>query len=79
MGDVMADELEVRPVQQVRDVRFLAREEVVHADDVLAGLDEPVTQVRTEKAGSAGDKNALDHEKTLSTTGDPPARSTRGY
>ena len=56
--DVVADQFEVRLAQQVGDVRLLAGEEVVQADHVVAFVDQPLAEVRAEKAGPAGDQNA---------------------
>ena len=58
LRDVVPDQLEVRPAEQVRDVRLLAGEEIVEADDVVPLVDEPFAQVRAEKARAAGDENA---------------------
>jgi hypothetical protein len=44
----------------VLDVGLATSEEVVETDDFVALLDESVAKVRTEKSGSAGDKNAHD-------------------
>ena len=56
---VVPHEIEIRPAQQVGDVRLLAGEEIVQADHVVTLLDQPLAQVRTEKPGTAGDQNAL--------------------
>ena len=56
----MPDQLEVRPAQQVGDVRLLAGEEVVEADHVVPLVDQPLAQVRAQKPGPAGDQNAFD-------------------
>jgi hypothetical protein len=58
--DVVADELEIRFVEQVGDVVFLAGEEVVEADDVMALGDEAIAEVRAEEAGAAGDEDAFE-------------------
>ena len=44
---------------QVSDVALLAGEQVVDAEHVLPALQQPVAQVRAEKAGAARDENAL--------------------
>ena len=59
MDDVVADELEVALAEEVGDVRILAVLEVVDADDVVAGRDQPVAEVAAEEAGAAGDENPL--------------------
>jgi hypothetical protein len=56
----MAEELEVAAAEEVGDVRLLAREEVVDADDVVPGFHEPFAEMAAEKAGAAGDENPLD-------------------
>ena len=56
---VVANQLEVRPAEQMGDVRLLAGEEVVEADHVVPLLDQPLAEVRAEKAGAAGDQNAF--------------------
>jgi hypothetical protein len=43
----------------MRDVRLLAREKVIDAHDVVPLLDEPLAEMRTQKPGPAGDKNAI--------------------
>ena len=42
---VVTDQLEVGTVQQVRDIRLLAGEEVVQADYVVAAFDQPFAEV----------------------------------
>src|SRR5262245_37464879 len=61
MRDIVADEFKVRLVQQMLDVRLLAGEEVVNANDIIAARDEPIAEVRPEEAGAASDEDALDH------------------
>ena len=60
VDDVVADELEVAPAEQMGDVRLLAGEEVVDADHVVAGVDESLAEVAAEEAGPAGNENPLD-------------------
>jgi hypothetical protein len=60
MNDVVPHELEVRPRQQVRDVRLLAGEEIVDANDVMSLVDQPFTQMAAEKTCAAGYQNPLD-------------------
>ena len=59
LDDVVADELEVGPAEQVRDVVLGAREEVVEADDVVAALDEEGAEVGADEAGPARDDDAV--------------------
>jgi hypothetical protein len=58
----VADELEVLLAQEMLDVRLLTCEEVVEADHIVTQSHEAVAEVGTEKAGAAGDENALHHE-----------------
>ena len=44
--DVVVVELELRQGHQVLDVLHVARNQVVHPDDVVPFLDEPVAEVR---------------------------------
>ena len=55
----MADELEMRVVEQVLDVVLGAGEEVVDAEHVVAALQQPLAQMRAEEAGAAGDEGAF--------------------
>ncbi len=64
MGHIVTHQLEIRLREQVRDVRFLAREEVIDADNVLPGLDKPVTEMGAEEAGAAGYEYSFDHKKS---------------
>ncbi len=57
LGNIVADELEIRPAQQMRDVDLLAGEEVVEADHVVPFIDQPLAQMRTQKSGAAGDQD----------------------
>ena len=59
MCNVVADQLEIRLVEQMLNVELLAGEEVIDADDVVALGYETVTQVRAEKSGAAGDEDAF--------------------
>ncbi len=43
--DIVADQLEIVFVEQMIDVGLLAGEEVIHADDIVAGVDEPVAEM----------------------------------
>ncbi len=58
-GHVVADELEVRVLQQVQDVALGASEQVVGADHLMPLRQQAVDQVRAEEAGAAGDKDPL--------------------
>jgi hypothetical protein len=54
LGHIVADELEVGVFQQVCDVAFAAREEIIHADDFVSFAEKSFTQVGAQKACSAG-------------------------
>ena len=55
----MTDEFEMLVIEQVLDVRAAAGKEVVKANDVGAVGEETFAQMRTEKSGTARDKDAL--------------------
>ena len=55
----MAQQLEMRVVEQMHDVLFGPGEIVVQADDVATLGEQAFAQVRTEKAGAAGDENTF--------------------
>ena len=59
LDHVVADQLEVWPVHQVRDVVLGAREEVVEADDVVAALDEEGAEVGPDESRAARDDDAV--------------------
>jgi hypothetical protein len=48
-------QFEIASTKQMLDVRLLACEEVVKTDDVMTIFDEPLTEMRPEKTGAAGD------------------------
>lgn len=60
--NVMADELKVRVAQPHADVGLGAGVVVVDANNVMAREHEPVDEVRADKAGAAGDQDALFHK-----------------
>jgi hypothetical protein len=54
-ANVVADEFKVRIFQQVIDVRFLARDEIVQADDArLLRFEQRFAQMRSDESGAAG-------------------------
>ena len=55
MRDVVADELEAVVFPQRLDVLQSAGDEVIHADDFIAALEETFAQMGTDEAGAAGD------------------------
>ena len=56
---VVSDQLEIGPVQQVGYIGFLAREEVVEADNVMALVDQPVAEMGADKPGTTAYKNSF--------------------
>jgi hypothetical protein len=58
-GDVVAHQLEAGVVEQVRDVVLGAGEEVVDTEHVVPFGQQAVAQVAAQKAGAAGDEDAL--------------------
>lgn len=59
LGDIMVVVLEILFFEQVLDIVEAAGEQVVHADDPVAFSEKAVAQVRTDKAGGAGDEDAF--------------------
>lgn len=55
----MPNQLKVGVVQQVSDIRFLACEEVVETDDIVALVNEAFAEVGPEEAGTPGNKDSL--------------------
>ena len=55
----MTQQLEARMTDEVLDVALRAGEEIVEADDLVASLDQPLAQVRADKAGASGDEDRL--------------------
>ena len=63
VGDVVLDEREVA-VHQVRDVRGVAGEQVVDADDRVVAIEQRFREVRADEPGRAGDDDALFHRRS---------------
>src|SRR5438046_8609010 len=61
-GNVMADELESGLTDERENVVAHAREEVVHADHVVAMLQQSFAKMRAQKSGAAGDEDAPTHK-----------------
>ncbi len=53
--DVVPDELEVRPAQEVLDVLLPARKKVVQTDHLFPALEQGLAQVRAQESGGTGD------------------------
>jgi len=58
---IVAHQFEVGAAVQMGDVALPPGEKVIETDDIVAVLEETVTEVRTKEAGAAGDKYA--HKK----------------
>ena len=59
MGHVVAHSLEMRVRQQMRDIVLAPGEVIIDAQYVMAARQEPLAQMRAEKAGAAGNEDAL--------------------
>ena len=58
VGDVLKYEGKAAIAGQMGDVIRVAGDQVVHSDDGVAICQQPVAQVRSDKAGAAGDEYA---------------------
>ena len=58
-GDIVADDFEARVGEQVFDVLLGTGEEIVHADDFAAVLQQSFAEVGSQEAGSARDEDAF--------------------
>jgi hypothetical protein len=56
MDDVVPDQLEASAVQQVDNIISRASEEVVEADDFVAGVDQPLAEMGPHKPGAPGNQ-----------------------
>jgi hypothetical protein len=56
--NILLDESETRLLLQVSQVLAVARDEIVHPNNVMTVGEETVTKVGPEKAGGAGYENA---------------------
>lgn len=54
--NIMVIKLELFQLEQMLDVAEIAGDQVVHRDHMKTFLDEPITQMRTEKSGAARDE-----------------------
>ena len=81
LGDVVADQLELRRAEMMLDVAFGAGEEIVDADDLVAIGNQPIDEMRAEKPGATGDQDPsatlVDARHECSTAGNRPARAGR--
>ena len=58
-GDVMPDQLKVMLLEQMRDVAFIARIEIINTDNIITGLNQPITKMRATKPSAAGDQDTF--------------------
>ncbi len=65
---VVAQELEARMTEESFDVSAPAREQVVQADHRVPGADQPLAQVRAEKARTTGHEHARKLHRDDSTS-----------
>jgi len=56
---IMPKELEIRIRQEMRNILFLSRVEVVDANDLMPLGEQALAQVRSDKTSSPGHQNAL--------------------
>ena len=73
VGHVMADEAEAFVAGQVRDIVGATRDEVVHCDDGVPFVQQPIAEMTTQETGAAGDQNS--HGTVLSTMISADARN----
>ena len=60
--DVVLDEGEVA-IDEVSDVRGVARQEVVDPDDLVAAIEQRLAQVRSNESRRSGDDDSLFHRR----------------
>jgi len=75
LDDVVADELESRVAEVVRDVVLAAREEVVDNDDTVPAGEELIDEVAADKPSATGDDDA---QGGLPDANREAARAARG-
>jgi hypothetical protein len=56
---VVVVELEILALEEVLDVLQAAGDQVVHGDHMVAFLQEPIAQVRSQETGGTGDEDAF--------------------
>ncbi len=61
LRNIMVIEVEVLLRKKVLDIPKITGDEVVHPDYVKVFVYKPVTQMRADKSGSAGNENTLAH------------------
>jgi hypothetical protein len=55
----VAHQFEIGPVHQATDILFCARKKVVHAEDIMAAVHQPVAKMRPQKTGPAGNQDSF--------------------
>jgi hypothetical protein len=55
IADIVTNQLKTWMAEQVFDVALSTREEIVQAQHLIAFIEEPFAEMRTEKSGAAGD------------------------
>src|SRR5262249_22146819 len=65
VAHVIPHHLEGVVIEQVADVLPAPGEEAVQADDLVAGREQPLAEVRANEAGAASDEDALTHYAPL--------------
>jgi hypothetical protein len=58
LDDIVPHELKVRVVHQVQHIALTTREKVVHANDLVALVEQTLTQMRSQKARAASDQDS---------------------
>jgi hypothetical protein len=53
VGYVVLDEAEARLILQMRKIRWIAGDEIVHTDDIVAVLEEAIHQMRAKEPSCA--------------------------
>ena len=56
----MPEQFKITTAKQVSNVRLLAGEEIIDADDIMAVGHESLAEMTAQKASTTGDKNAFD-------------------
>ena len=52
----MPDKLKIRVVQQMPNIILRTSKQIIYTNDVIALLQESITEVRAQKTGSSGDQ-----------------------
>ena len=55
-GNVVPKQFKIRPAEQAFDILFLPGKIIVHAKDVIAGINQGPAQVGSKKTGTAGNQ-----------------------